>query len=633
MSRWTWLLLLAMILPARAGAQDITISADVDRNNVPLNAQINLQVTVSGSAMNLPEPQLPSMPNFSVYSAGRSQNVAIMNGHVSGAVVYSYTLVPRFVGNTRIGPIVINVQGRELRTDPIDVQVVRPSQQPGAAPSPTSPPVRRPSKPSAPSTSAPPAPGRPSAEGAQEPQPQGPDVFVNASIDKHKLFVNEQATLTVRFYTAVSLLGNPEYVPPETHGALSEDLPPERHGQTRLKGRLYNYSEIKTALFAVQAGKLTIGPATVRCQVQQDVAVDPFAPDFFQKFFSQGLLQGQTKELKTDPISLDIEELPAGGRPASFTGAVGRFRIHAGVDKTSAKVGDAITLSVSLEGAGNLKVLGAPKLPDLPSFRIYDTLIDLHLNKAGDVVQGSKVFKTVLVPRASGTLQIPPISFSYFSPEKGEYIQETTAPIDLEIAPAPGGQAPPVGFVSQSPTAGDVTPLNEDIRYIKDPSSPSTVSELLTAVARGFWVHLLPLAVFLFLGGNWLYQDRLSRDPVRFRFRQALPKALKKIRDAENQVQKDPAQSGAMLSDALSGFLADKLNSSASGLTLRQAQDLVRSRFPEAANGTLESLKTIWEELEQLRFAGGESMSPAALTSLIGQVQHLVKELEKGMRS
>src|SRR6185369_8183913 len=194
--------------------------------------------------------------------------------------------------------------------------------------------------------------------------------------------------------------------------------PPERHGQMRLKGRLYNYSEIKTALFAVQAGKLTIGPATVRCQIQQDVAMDPFAPDFFQKFFSPGLLQGQTKELKTDPMNLEVEPLPAEGRPASFTGAVGRFRIQAAVDKTAGKVGEAITLNVTLEGAGNLKVLGAPKLPDLPSFRVYDTLIDLHLNKAGDVVQGSKVFKTVLVPRASGSLKIPPISFSFFSPEK-----------------------------------------------------------------------------------------------------------------------------------------------------------------------------------------------------------------------
>lgn len=625
-------LLLLLLSPLVARAQDITISADVDKNEVSLDGQLNLQVTVSGSAMNLPEPQLPSMPNFSVYSAGRSQNVAIMNGHVSGAVVYSYTLVPRFVGNARIGPIAINVQGRDLKTDPIDVQVLRPSTQPRSqSPPNASPSQNSPPPPTRRSTA---SPRNPAPSVAQEPaETRGPDVFVSASLDKHKLYVNEQATLNVRFYTSVSLLGNPEYVPPDMHGALTEDLPPVRHGQVRIKGRLYDYSEVKTALFAVQAGKLNIDPATVRCQIQQDVAVDPYAPDFFQKFFSQGLLQGQTKELKTDPLSLTVEPLPAEGRPASFTGAVGRYRIHAGVDKTSAKVGDAITLSISLEGAGNLKVLGAPKLPDLPSFRVYDTLIDLHINKAGDVVQGSKVFKTVIVPRASGTLQIPAIPFSFFSPEKGEYIQVTTAPIDLEIAPAPGGQTPTIGYVSPSQTgSGEVTPMNEDIRYVKPPSGPSIISELLSAVSRNVWVQFLPLIVFLFLGGNWIYQDRLSRDPARLRFRQALSKALRKIKEAEGQLQKDPVQSGALLSEALSGFLADKLNSSASGLTLRQVQEQVRSRFPRAANGQIDTLKTVWEELEQLRFAGREHFSPAALTSLMGQLESLVQELDRGMK-
>ena len=617
--------LLCLFLP-RAFAQEISIVADVDKQVIPLNEQLNLQVTVSGSAVNLPEPQLPSMPNFSVYSAGTSQNFAIINGHISGSVTYSYTLVPRFVGRTTIGPIAVTIQGKDTKTDPIEIQVVRPSDQPGAAPSPTATPAPEPSQRRAAANSAAPSQAPPGQAGGPAP------VFVSASIDKHKVYVNEQATLSVRFYTAVSLLGNPEYVSPPTQGFLTEDLPPERHGQVRLQGRLYNYSEIKTALFAVEPGKQTIGPATVRCQVQQDQSMDPFAPDFFQKFFSQGLLQGQTKELQTDPLTLQAEPLPSDHRPGSFTGAVGRFRITAGLDRMSAKVGDAITLSVAVEGTGNLKILGAPKLPDLPSFRVYDTVITLNLNKSGDIVQGSKVFKTVLVPRASGELEIPSIAFSYFNPGTGEYVQEETAPIGLKIAPAPAGQTPAVGYISPSNTTPDITPLNEDIRYVKEPVNVSALSDFLSSISRSAWVNLLPLAFFLLLAATVTYRERLNQDPVRVRFRQALPKALNKIRKAETHLQSDPIQTGSLLADALTGFLADKFNLPPSSLTLRQVQDAIRLRFPKLVNDRTDALKTLWEELEQLRFAGKEASSPADLTSLLDQFQKLVKDLDRRMK-
>ena len=58
----------------------------------------------------------------------------------------------------------------------------------------------------------------------------------------------------------------------------------------------------------------------------------------------------------------------------------------------------------------------------------------------------------------------------------------------------------------------------------------------------------------------------------------------------------------------------------------------MRARFPNAANGKLEALSRVWQDLEQLRFAGMEHFSPAALTSLLDVLQNLVKDLDQRMK-
>ncbi|MBI4347912.1 MAG: BatD family protein [Elusimicrobia bacterium] len=586
----------------------VQITAEVDRQAVTLDGQIVLTVSIAGSRADLPEPELPSIPNFQVYSSGRNQEIAFTGGQVTGTVVHTFTLQPRFVGKSVIGPIAVTVDGRRHETAPIAVQVLRPNE--------TAPGPRPPSAPRGPAGGTP-------AGGA------GPDVFVTAVVDKPKAYVNEQVTLTVRFHTAVTLLGNPSYTPPTLNGFLSEDLPPAHHDTVRAHGRVYRYSEIRTALFPAQSGKLTIGPALVQAQVQSGVAVDPFAPDFFQKFFSQGLLAAQTRELRTDPIVVTAEPLPE-GKPAAFSGAVGQFRITGTVEKKSLKVGDALNLIVTVEGTGNLKALGTIKIPDSPSFRAYETVSSLNLSRTGDAVKGSKVFRTVLVPRVSGTLTIPSIPFGYFDPQKRAYVNAGTAPIEVEVAPASGGSGPT--YVAPSGGGGEVTTVLEDIRYIKESSEPPG-SALLAAVASRSLIHLIPLAVFLAsltIGG---YRERLLLDPLGARFRRAAGRAEGILQEAESFAESDAGKAAAKVAEALTGFIADKLGRSPSGLTLREAQEALRKRFPSVGSERIERLKQLWEEVEELRFSRGSESGAGHAVLLAHGVAELVKELDRDIGS
>lgn len=604
-----------LLSASRVWAQ-LSISAQVDKETVALDDQVVLTVTVSGPHASLPDPRLPELPNFSVYSSGRSQSISIVNGRMSATTAHSFVLVPRAVGKGIIGPIIVSQDGAAARTEPIELQIVPPG---GRAQMPV--PQR-----------GPPA-GRPPP---RQEAGEGPDVFLTAELDRKKAYVNEQVTLSVKFYTAVPLLGNPEYTAPALSGFLPEDLPPLRHDRVTLKGRIYGVTEIKTALFPIQPGRLSIAAARARCQVQQDLSVDPFASDFFERFFSQGLAAGRTVEIASDPLFLQVEPLPESGKPSDFEGAVGSFSLSLKADKNRAKVGEAVNLAVTVEGKGNLKALGGLTLPELPSWRLYEPVSAVNLEKKNDVVQGSKTFNILAVPRASGELEIPPFSLSYFDASKRSYVRAQTKALTVKVDPAAGDSAPPAydysggaGAPGEAAVPRGLTPVAQDIRYLKPAGSLKPLPPL-ARLAQAGPVHGLP---FLFLGGCCLAawrRRRLARDPRGARQRAAGRSALSRAAQASRQP--DPQKAAALLSEALAGYFADKLAVPASGLSQRKLQEFLSARKPDLPQDLIARAKALWEELDGRRFspAGGEaSRSSQALGE---DLIELVKALEAAWR-
>lgn len=606
---WSGLLLAAAVSPARG----LDVTAAVNRATVALNEQVVLSVTVSGEETGLPEPRIPSIPNFNIHSAGRSQNISWVNGRITNTVRHNFVLVPRFVGKATIPPVTVSAGGATAGTQPIEITVVRPTQAPGG--------------PTGPSVIAPGTAGRgtvPAAPAAS--RENAPDLFVTAEVDKAQPYVNEQAVLTVRFHTAVPLLGNAEWIQPEARGFLTEDLPPGPHRRITRAGRLYYVSEVRLALFPVQSGPLTVGETVIRARVQEQADADPFAPDFFQKFFSQGMLAARTRELRTRPLRLRARPLPEEGRPPEYSGAVGDFRVRAELDRASASVGDAVNLTVRVEGSGNLKTLGDLALPDMGQLRVYETVSSLDLQKDERGVRGVKTYKTVLVPRASGRLTIPSIPFAYFDPDKGRYVRLRTAPAVLDVRPGkkPAG---PVGFDARGAGAG-ITRLAADIRHIRRSLDSSWPARLAADFSRRLWLHAVPAVLFLACLGYTLYESRVQRDPARARFQQALRRARERVRESRRKA--DPRGSASLLAEALTGYVGDKLARPASGLTLRDAQRLLRERFPKLPDGHLDRMRMVWEDLETHRFApAGAGGSDGR--ELAEGVLELLEALEEGL--
>ena len=128
---------LALLLAAPAAAL-LTVTASTDRDSVEISGNLYLTVTVSGDSASVPEPKLPNMQSFNIYSSGRSQSISIINGKITTSVSFTYILTPRFIGLQTIPSISVFDGKEKAVTSELQVTVTK-ARQPSAQQRPAQP--------------------------------------------------------------------------------------------------------------------------------------------------------------------------------------------------------------------------------------------------------------------------------------------------------------------------------------------------------------------------------------------------------------------------------------------------------------------------------------------------------------
>ncbi len=587
-----FLVLLTQLCPA----QNIEFNASVDKTQVGLDEQITLTVSVSGDVKSIPEPQLPSLTGFTVYSAGRSHNFSFVNGRVSTQVTFNYILLPRKEGKFTIGAARIELEGKTYQTTPIEITVSS-----GGAPRSTP---------------------EPSGEKKEQERPQlrGKDLFIETLVNKKKAYVNEQIILTFRFYQGVRLFNNPEYTPPSLTGFWSEDLPPKKSYHKMINEKQYYVQELKTALFPTSTGKLTIGPAELKCTVEdidRFFSRDPFS--IFDRDLMSLFRQGKPQVLKSKPIEIEVLPLPEMGKPDNFSGTVGNYRMKVSVDKTEVEVGQPITVKARISGEGNVKSVGKPAIPELSDFRTYSSGSSESVSKENYKVSGVKTYEEVLIPKKAGKYTLPPMEFSFFDPRAKSYKNLKGDPILLTVLPP--AQASPIEIAQLSKQ--EIAAAAKDIRYIKISASElKNQGEDLYKKPLFLMLQLIPLLAFAV---SWRYQrvrERLNSDIGYARGRRAHKLARKRLKGARKLISEGrPKEFYCEVARASLQFVGDKLNLPAYGLT----KDRIEAELLERglAKGKIEDLAKVLDSCDFARFA--------SVSSTKEEMERFLKEAEKAI--
>ena len=182
---------------------------------------------------------------------------------------------------------------------------------------------------------------------------------------------------------------------------VANDFLPSRDAD----GRRYRPFVFARALFPIRAGLLTIPPARLVYSLGSAGTVF-------------GRVERQTTSTRAEQIV--VRELPIDGRPKDFAGAVGEYRLTAVLERTNARVGDAVQLTVRIEGVGNVKLLPAPRIaiPDVITSVPVETIA---VDSSDLRVRGSKSFRFLLTPRREGVVSLGAVEYPFFNPAQGDY--------------------------------------------------------------------------------------------------------------------------------------------------------------------------------------------------------------------
>lgn len=411
--------------PGRAAAAGAEITVTLGSPSIEVGQAVYLQVEVATEGGRIGEPRFVGLDHVDVSSRGVSSGLSVaLHGSTRvqrSTKTFTYVLTPRQAGDHTI-KVEVEVDGQVQRaTTKPTLTATGAGQKPAAA-------VVAQAKPN------------------DTPPASDDEVIVWPVVNKNRVYVGEQIVYELQIWEDVranlSVTAAPTF-----KDFWSENLMPDSQDQRRaptrkaLGGRVYRvHPTMRRALFPQTAGTLTIGGPEV--QMQQ------LAGPFFGG-------SGPPKSFVGRGLAIEVLPLPAAGQPPGFRpNNVGQLRIAATVDRSQLTQGEALRLSISIAGVGNIALVELPPMPKIDGLRSYEPKpqtpqFDLGKSK----LEGSRVYTMLVVADQAGELTIPALELPYFNPVSKRYEVAKTEPIRLEVEANP--DAEPASSASADASTSD----------------------------------------------------------------------------------------------------------------------------------------------------------------------------------
>ena len=342
-----------------------------------------------------------------------------------------------------------------------------------------------------------------------------------------------------------------------------------------------------------------------------------FGFDFFDR-----LTVRQSRNLRAAPTSdIDVLPLPSEGRPANFGGAVGRYDISVRADTTSVRVGDPIQLTIDVTGDGPIAALGPPQLSS--DIKMNDGFRVPRERLAGEIVGRAKRFTQLIRAKRADVSEIPPIEYPYFDPRLGKYAVARSRAIPISVAA--------VESLDASDLTGIATPQRNEGRRLAtlDGLRGNETSEALlladyrpTAAWHVAAATFAPAALFVMAWAPTVYRRNRQADAAGRRRQAALSHARRRIEKARSI---EPADSAREILAAMSGYLADRLDQPAGRYHGAVSTEFLRKRGVDAE--LIDDWSDIIDQCEQASFGGNVNGDAAALADrardCLGRIERL----------
>jgi hypothetical protein len=558
-------LLAALPAPARAGS----VSATVNSTKIAVGSAARLEITVRGELDGSPQVQAP--PGLKIDWVSKFDDVSVSRGRVDAGVILGYRITGVKPGTWILGPAKVTVDGQTKATESFEIEVVERTGRSGGRTS------RGTSNPD---------------RGAASPGTRGGEYYAVATVSDDRPYVGESFTYEVEMGSFLRTAGQIGWDQPTLTPLSAEPgiEPWQGDKQQVVDGRRYTVNTIRMPVFAVETGA---------------VAIDAARFDMTVVRAGRGLFGSQQPvSFESNPTRARIRPLPSEGRPGAFTGAVGRYRLEAALDRLQLETGETATLTIRVAGQGALRGQSfAVALPE--GLRVYDEQPDMHASLADEGLRSEVIHRKALVPMEPGVFSIPAIEFHFFDPEAGRYRSTRSEPMTLTVTGEPIVDAAVVARSAALTTAKeqvevlgtDILPLHDGPRMMGD-GRLGVGSPLVLALL------LLPLLGFGGLAVRGANERMAGTTSGRRRLRQ------KAARAARTRVKSAAASGDAEEAEgALRDYLTARLERSGAALSPEDGPRVLREAG--APDDVADGLGELLARIEAVRYGGAPGRSLA----------------------
>ena len=569
------LCLTMLICPFLAPAEAASVQATVDRNTAALGESVQLRVSASGVQDG--DVDVSPIRDFKVIPRAKSKSFHDVNGKQSQEITFRYSLIPINTGNLQIPPLSVRTPEGTYRTLKIDI-VVSEKQQGGS---------------------------------------DEKDIFVSAEVSNDAPYEGEQLVYTFHFYRSFRIY-DARLQKPAFSGFTAEQIGKEESDITVINGRRFRRNTLSFVLIPLGAGLKTIEPAVLEYDVVQRDHRGRNSPFDFDFLFGRGRVE--TRVLRTEAIDIDVIPLPDHQGPPPFSGLVGKMDIRASLDKKNLKTGESATLTLVVEGAGNIVDAEAPAIDVPDGFKAYaDAPLDeIALDSNGYF--GKKTFRTALVPLEPGAYRLPPAKLTYFDTGSETYVDRETASFSLAVGE---GEAEEEMTVVSAPADGngtakqkvaftgrDILPIRDDLSALET-RRPLSIQWFLALLG-------IPAALFAGVGGLFLAL-RKGDDPAGLMARRAHV-SLKKA--GASGIGEDVFLS-CLYRGVVSAILS-RAGALGESLTGAEAETILRGQgYPPEV---VQQAAGLLERIESAKF-GGAPLNPRDRERLLSETRRLVRRI------
>lgn len=438
------------------------------------------------------------------------------------------------------------------------------------------------------------------------------EVFLKATPNKKKVYQGEQILLTYNIYYTIPISQLSVSKSPSYSGFWTKDISDNdgslQQSSTIIDGQPYNVATIKEmVLFPQKAGELTIEPlelsclAQIRQQRQRTNTYDPFE-DFFGDVLGTSYTNVR-KEIKSQPITIEVLPLPTANKPNSFNGAVGQFTFTSKIDKNELKVNEAFTLTLTVSGKGNIELLELPKPILPPDFEVYDPKISTTVKNNALGIYGSKKAEYIIIPRVSGDFTLDDIEFSYFNPTLKKY---ETLKSDIHAIQVQKGESSTSSAI-YTPGQADIKYLGSDIRHINVNDNDLNITGVTFFMSMTYIIIIAGMIV-IFVVVLVIYKkvNKFNKNQALVKNKQATKVAKKRLNNAHKYMISNEQNSFyEEFSQALWGYISDKLNIVRSQLSMDSVREIMLSK--EVSEDIVNEFVELLNNCEYARFAPGDA--------------------------